>query len=99
MEVNLILDLAKAGLGISTQVRDAYLTAIIEGVLSELESIYGIELDKESPAHLMFVVDYVRWQYRNTYTDTGNVAVRPPPMPRHLQFRLHNLLLSTKGGE
>lgn len=98
MDVNLILDLVKARLGISTNVRDAYLIAIIEGLITELEGVYGLALDGGSPHHLMFVVDYATWRYQSVATKEGVTAVKPPPMPRHLQYRLHNLLIH-KGGD
>lgn len=79
--------LIKSRLGISTTVRDAYLFAIVEGLVHELQSIQGITLDENNPAHLMFVVDYGEYRYSNRDN---------PIMPRHLQFRMHNLII--KGG-
>lgn len=83
------LNLVKARLGISTSVRDEYLTAIIEGVISELENEKGLVLSDASPHHLMFVVDLSTWRYQNKGMMDG--------MPRHLQFRLHNLIISDGG--
>lgn len=80
------LNLVKARLGISTSVRDEYLTAIIAGVISELENEKGLVLSDASPHHLMFVVDLSTWRYQNKGMMEG--------MPRHLQFRLHNLVIS-----
>lgn len=85
MNTATILDLVKARLGISTNVRDAYLLAIIEGVVSELEDEKGITLSQDNASHLMFVVDYSTWRYENKLSEKGT--------PRHLQFRLHNLML------
>lgn len=85
MDTSTILELVKARLGISTTVRDAYLTAIIGGVIKELEDEKGIELDETNACHLMFVVDYSTWRYQNRDSDGS--------MPRHLQFRLHNLII------
>jgi len=79
------LNLVKARLGISTTARDAYLTAIIEGVVSELTQIQGIALNENIPSHLMFVADYAEFRYSNR---------EHPAMPRMLQFRLHNLMIS-----
>jgi hypothetical protein len=78
------LSLIKSRLGISTTVRDTYLISIINGVVDELKIIQGIVLDEESAAHLMFVVDYAEYRYSNRDN---------PIMPRHLQWRLHNLVI------
>jgi len=80
--------LVKQRLGISTTVRDAYLFAIVEGVAHELQTIQGITLDENNPAHLMFVVDYAEYRYSNREN---------PVMPRHLQFRMHNLIINGGG--
>jgi len=85
MDAALVLDLVKARLGISSTVRDTYLTAIIEGVITELEDAQGLVLDDANPYHLMFVVDYATWRYQNRDSEGA--------MPRHLQFRLHNLMI------
>lgn len=86
------LELTKARLGISTPVRDVYIEEVIKGVLDELEKVQGLSLNPDSPHHLMFVVDYASWRYLNRDVPDG--------MPRHLQFRLHNLMVSQHvGGE
>jgi len=87
MDTSTVLELVKARLGISTTVRDTYLIAIIDGVIKELEDEKGIVLDSTNPYHLMFVVDYATWRYQNRDSDGA--------MPRHLQFRLHNLIIHT----
>lgn len=79
------LPLLKAKLGISTTVRDPYLTAIIQGIEDELLNVQGLTLDTLDSSHLMFIVDYAEYRYNNR----GN-----PMMPRHLQWRLHNLMIS-----
>lgn len=86
MDTDLILQMAKARIGLTSPVRDTYLMKIIESVIDELENEKGLSLDKDSPHHLMFVVDYSTWRYQNR--DTSGA------MPRHLQFRLHNLKIS-----
>ena len=91
MDVNTVLELVKARLGITSTVRDTYLTAIIDGVISELKNEKGLSLNGDSPHHLMFVVDYSTWRYQSR-SESG-------AMPRHLQFRLHNLILSAAGGK
>lgn len=87
MDTATILDLVKARIGISTDVRDAYLEAIISGVLDELEKEKNIKLNEDDNHQLMFVVNYATWKYDNR--DSGDA------MPRHLQWDLHNLYLSS----
>jgi hypothetical protein len=93
-----IVELVKARLGISSEVRDTFLTAIAEGVVKELEDEKGLVLDGTNPYHLMFVVDYATWRYQNvenSETSSGRVMLS---MPRHLQYRLHNLMVHVGGG-
>lgn len=90
MDVQQILLLVKARLGISTAVRDTYLTAIINGILKELSDQQGIVLATDNANHLMFCVDYSTWRYLNRDSPGG--------LPRHLQFRLHNLIIHSGGG-
>ena len=85
MDTSTVLDLVKARLGITSSVRDSYLSAIIDGVRKELEDVQGLVLDGANPYHLMFVVDYSTWRYQNRDSEGA--------MPRHLQFRLHNLMI------
>ena len=85
MNVTIILALVKSRLGISTTVRDTYLSAIIDGIVKELEDEKGLLLDSDNAYHLIFVCDYVSWRYESKDSILG--------MPRHLQFRLHNLLI------
>lgn len=89
MDVIVILQLVKSKLGISTAVRDSYLTAIINGVVKELEDEKGLVLDSANSYHLLFIVDYATWRYESKDKDGA--------MPRHLQFRLHNLIIHTGG--
>lgn len=89
MDIGTILMLVKARQGITSDVRDTYLTAIIEGIVKELESVQGITLDSANQCHLMFVVDYATWRYQSRDEMGG--------MPRHLQFRLHNLFVHDGG--
>ena len=90
MDVTQVLELAKARLGITTVVRDVYLTAIIEGIIKELTDEKGLVLDGTNPYHLMFVVDFATWRYQSR-DESG-------AMPRHLQYRLHNLMIHAGGG-
>jgi hypothetical protein len=90
MNASTVVALVKERLGIKTDVRDIYLTAIVDGVVKELEEEKGLVLDGANPYHLMFVVDYATWRYQSRDSDTG--------MPRHLQYRLHNLFIHAGGG-
>ncbi|MFS9017801.1 hypothetical protein QM953_09950 [Streptococcus cristatus] len=81
-----LLELLKLKLGISTTLRDKPLEKIIDAVISELEENLGVVLDPERADHEMFVVDFAAYRYE------GGVD-----MPRHLQWRLHNLQVSSKG--
>ena len=89
MEVTAILALVKERLGIRSAVRDTYLTAIIEGITKELEDEKGITLEADNGSHLIFVVDYATWRYQSKDSDGG--------LPRHLQYRLHNLMIHNGG--
>ncbi|MDT2837498.1 phage head-tail connector protein [Enterococcus durans] len=84
-----ILELLKVNLGIMTDKRNDYLLSIIDSVISELESEQGIIIDNNDDLHIMFIVDYSAWRYRSRGEGV---------MPRNLQFRLHNLVLSMKKG-
>jgi hypothetical protein len=86
VDISIVLQLVKEVIGIKTNVRDIYLTAIIKGVIKELEDEKGLSLDGSNDYHLLFVVDYASWSYKNK--DGAG-------MPRHLQFRLHNLIIHT----
>lgn len=90
MDVERVLELVKARIGLTSTVRDEYLRAIVQGVISELEDEKGLSLDGDSPYHLMFVVDYATWRYMSR-DSTG-------AMPRHLQYRLHNLIVHAGRG-
>lgn len=81
----LALALVKARLGITSNVRDTYLQEIVKGVIAELTEEKGLSLNKDSSYHLMFVVDYATWRYQSR--DQSGA------LPRHLQFRLHNLMV------
>jgi hypothetical protein len=85
MDVGQTVALVKERLGIRTTVRDTYLTAIVDGVIKELEDEKGLVLDGANPYHLLFVCDYATWRYQSR--DSAGA------IPRHLQYRLHNLIL------
>ena len=90
MDQEKILELVKSRLTIKHTVRDTYLQAIIKAVLQELSDEKGIVLDPNDDNQLLFVVDYVTWRYQSRDSKEG--------MPRHLQYRLHNLFIHAGGG-
>lgn len=83
--VDTALPLVKANLNITQDVRDEYLTSIINGVVQQLQNEQGLVLDETNPRHLMFIVDLSAWRYRGR----GEAG----PMPQHLRFRLNNLMI------
>ena len=85
MNVTSVVTLVKERLGIKTNIRDTYLTAIANGVITELVDEKGIVLDEFNPYHLLFCVDYACWRYQSR--DNSGA------MPRDLQYRLHNLMV------
>lgn len=89
MDAAIVLELVKSRLGIRHTARDTYLTAIINGITKELIDEKGITLDMENAYHLLFVVDYTSWRFGNAEEKAG--------VPRHLQFRMHNLIIHTGG--
>lgn len=93
MDETQILNLVKERLGIRTAVRDSYLTAIIQGVLKELQDEHGLVLEPTNAYQLMFVVDFSTWRYQSATNNETSFTGSPVSMPRHLQYRLHNLLL------
>lgn len=90
MDTATILTLLKARLGISSNIRDTYLTAIIESVIKELEDEKGIVLEAENMNHVIFIVDYATWRYQNK-DSSGDT-------PKHIQWRLRNLFIHSGGG-
>ncbi len=85
------LELTKARIGLSTTVRDLYLEKIIESIITELSESHGLSLKSDNSYHLMFVVDFADWRYSNRDSEKG--------MPRHLQFRLHNMIIKNLGND
>lgn len=85
MDISVLLSLVKENLNIKTDVRDEFLTAIINGVIKELEDEKGIVLDSANTNHVMFVVDYSAYRYRSRGEDGA--------MPIDLRFRLNNLFI------
>lgn len=89
MDITTVLGVVKERLGLRSAARESYLLAIIDGVVKELEDEKGLALDGTNPYHLLFVVDYVTWRYQSV-NDDGKYGA---PLPRHLQYRLHNLVI------
>jgi len=85
MDIEQVTALVKERLGIRTTIRDTYLTAIVQSVVKELEDEKGLTLEADNSYHLLFCVDYASWRYQSR-DESG-------AMPRHLQYRLHNLML------
>ncbi len=88
INTNTVLQLLKERIGIRSDKRDVYLRHIIESVIDELENEKGLTLKADSPSHLMFIVDYSNFRYKSRDESGG--------MPRHLQFRLHNLVVGDR---
>ncbi|MCH4171925.1 MAG: phage head-tail connector protein [Lactobacillus sp.] len=84
------LALLKANLGITTDARDQYLNAILKSTQDELSNQKGIDFDESDQTHLMFLVDYSAWRYRNRGEGIP---------PRNLKYRLHNLLVHDQRGD
>ncbi|TDL34574.1 hypothetical protein E2R51_02330 [Jeotgalibacillus sp. S-D1] len=86
----LALPIVKQQLGLQTDLRDSYLSAIIKGVITEFEDTKGIILDEQNSQHLMLIVDFAAWRYKHPADADG--------MPRHLQYRLRELYLQAHIG-
>lgn len=95
--IDIALELTKARLGISSTIRDALLRNAVESVVEELEDEKGLVLKYDSPLHLDFVKDYATWRYQSVGDSQLSAARVPLAMPRHLQFRLHNLIIKQSG--
>ncbi|OIJ17097.1 hypothetical protein BKP37_00735 [Anaerobacillus alkalilacustris] len=91
MNVLSVMELVKERLGIRSMVRDNYIAAIVEGVITELEDEKGVVLDKDNSSHLLFCVDYATWRYQSRDSEGS--------LPRHLQFRMHNLIIHNGGAK
>jgi hypothetical protein len=84
----IVLPLLKARVGISTNIRDSLLNALIDGIVADCENIHRITLDKDKADHIMFVLDWVTWKYQHPEDGTT---------PRSIQFRLKNLIIQKAG--
>lgn len=80
------LELLKMRLGITSSVRDDYLAFLLDATEKELAEMQEIKLDLSNLNHLSFLVDYAEFKYNN--------AGRPYGLPRHLKWRLNNLMIA-----
>ena len=80
------LSLLKMKLGISTTSRDSYLRVVLDSVKTEMLSNHQIELDELDHHDMMFLIDFAVYRYENTGDG----------LPRSLQYRLHNMILTKK---
>lgn len=84
-----LLQVVKWRLGITTNIKDEFITFLIESTLKEMKSQHKMELtdeNHEEKAELReFIVDYVCYKYNNT---------EYKGMPRFLQLKLHNLKIN-----
>ena len=100
MDVKLVdeaVTLVKQREGILNSIQDKYISAIVNGVISELERDYHIKADLSKMDVFMFVVDLSAYRYSNRDSLEG--------LPKNLEFRLRNLYIQecndtgeTKGG-
>ena len=88
MDVKLItnaVELVKQREGILNSIQDKYITAIVNGVIEELERVHHIKADMNRMDIFMFVVDLSAYRYSNRDSLEG--------LPKNLEFRLKNLYL------
>lgn len=87
------LELTKARLGISTTIRDSLLLNAVKSVIEELKDEKGVVVNYDSALHLDFVKDYATWRYQSVGSTETIFTNNTLSMPRHLQYRLHNLII------
>ena len=88
MDVKLVdeaVTLVKQREGILNSIQDKYISAIVNGVISELERDYHIKADLSKMDIFMFVVDLSAYRYSNRDSLEG--------LPKNLEFRLRNLYI------
>lgn len=79
-----LLELTKSKLGILSSDRDTLISAIIEGVKSELNDFNNIPYNEDDAALNMYISELSCWRYQNA----GN-----PSLPPYLRLWLNNLIL------
>lgn len=83
--VDEVVTLVKQREGILNSIQDKYISAIVNGVISELERDYHIKADLSKMDIFMFVVDLSAYRYSNRDSLEG--------LPKNLEFRLRNLYI------
>lgn len=81
MDISTVLTLVKQDLLIKSNLRDNYLTNIINSCESELAN-RGIKLNESNIDDTLLLSDYVAWRYRHREDEKG--------MPEHLRLRIAN---------
>lgn len=84
------LELLKFDLHILHNQSDEYLRTRIDAAKKEIVR-EGIELNMEKEDHVLIIVDYAAWLYRKRTQDIT--------FPRHLRYRMNNILISQKAGK
>lgn len=88
MDVKLVdnaVELVKQREGILNSIQDKYISAIVNGVIEELERDHHIRADLSRMDIFMFVVDLSAYRYSNRDSLEG--------LPKNLEFRLKNLYI------
>ncbi len=85
--MDIILNLLKIDLGITHNVRDAYLTSTIVAAQKDIEG-RGITLDLSNVEDQMLLSDYAAWKYRKRQEDVG--------LPQNLTCRLRNRVVKAR---
>ena len=84
------IEILKSDLRILHDKSDEYLQNRIDAAKIEIER-EGIKIDESKIDHVLVIVDYAAWLYRKR---TQNID-----FPRHLRYRLNNILISQKAGK
>lgn len=84
------LKILKNDLGRLDNKQDEYLSNRLNSAKKEIER-EGIKIDMDEIEHVLILVDYTAWLYRKRTQDI--------PFPRHLRYRMNNLLFSQKAGK
>lgn len=84
-QLKLAADIVKEALSIRGNARDERINLLVRATADELKSQQGIDLEG-SLTDIVFLADYARYRYTARDDDAG--------MPRHLQWRLHNRVLT-----
>ena len=81
------MNLLKIDLGITHNLRDAYLIPLIKGSQIEIEK-RGIKLDLNNTADQILLSDYAAWSYRKRQEDI--------PLANNIQHRLRNRIIEER---